>query len=413
MAVGITHHTAPVALRERVALPPERVLPALQVLRDAPDVREVSVLSTCNRTELLMALAREESPAPLEWFARRAAELEVPLEQHLVVHRGPLAARHLFRVAAGLDSLMVGEPQILGQVKESFRLAHAAGTAGRFLARLYQQAFAVAKRVRTETALGAGPVSVAYAAASLARQIFGDLSGRTALIVGAGETAELVLRHLQGAGIGQVIVANRTLTRAQALAARCGAHAVALGALPDVLSRADVVVSSTHAELPILGKGAVERALRARRHRPMFLVDLAVPRDVEPEVGALADVYLYTVDDLRAVADAGRRAREAEVAAAERLVDAQVEGFVAWCNAQDAVPLVRALRASMQGTRDEVLERALAELARGVPAQDVLRRFAHLLTNKLAHTPSVRLRAAGQEGDAQVLAAARRLFGIE
>ena len=411
IALGVSHHTAPLAVRERLALAPERMVATLHALRAQPRVREVTVLSTCNRTEVVAALEADAGAGPLDWFAARAAETGLALDEHLAIHRGPVAVRHVFRVAGGLDSLVVGEPQILGQVKDAFRMARGAGTAGQLLSRLYQQAFAVAKRIRTETALGASPVSVAYAAATLARQIFGDLGARTVLVVGAGATAELVLKHLQG--VGHVLVANRTLSRAQALAQRFGGEAVALGALPAVLHRADVVVSSTQSELPILGKGAVERALKERRRQPMFLVDLAVPRDIEPEVGQLADVYLYTVDDLRGVAESGLRARQAAVADAERLVDEQVRAFMAWYQAQSAVPAVRALRDGMLAVRDRELERALSDLARGVPAEQVLRRFAHLLTNKLAHGPSVRLNAAGAAGDTALIEAARRLYGLE
>ena len=294
---------------------------------------------------------------------------------------------------------MIGEPQILGQMKDAYDLAQRAGGVGKWLGRTYQQAFAVAKRIRTDTAIGANPVSVAFAAVSLARQIFGDLSRHTALIIGAGDTAELTLRHLHGQGVRSITIANRTLARAQQLAAPYGAQAVPLAAVPAVLERADIVLSSTNSELPILGKGTVESALKARRRRPMFLVDLAVPRDIESEVATLRDVYLYTVDDLRGVVQEGLQSRQAALAEAERIVDAQVDAFVEWCNAQQAVPLVKALRGGMLRTRDVETERALADLAHGHPPEQVIRRLAHDLTNKLAHGPSVQIRRAGEQGE--------------
>ncbi|GAB4348336.1 MAG: glutamyl-tRNA reductase [Immundisolibacter sp.] len=413
LALGISHHTAPLDVREQVAIVPERQEAQLRALLRQPDVCEASLWSTCNRTELLVALARPESSSAEDWFRSACAGLRQPIDPYLAIFRGPLAARHMFRLAGGLDSLVVGEPQILGQLKDAHELARRVGGIGKWLGRVYQQAFTVAKRIRTDTAIGRNPVSVAFAAVALARQIFGDLSQHSALIIGAGDTAELTLRHLHGQGMRRLTVANRTRARAQALAARFGAEVVPLSAVPAVLERADIVLSSTNSELPILGKGTLESALKARRRRPMFLVDLAVPRDIEPEVASLSDVYLYTVDDLRDVVAEGLKSRQAALSEAERIVDAQMDAFIEWCNAQEAVPLVRALRGGMLRTRDQVTERALAELRRGRPAEQVLRRLAHDLTNKLAHGPSVRIRRAGEQGDAALLEAARRLLDLD
>ena len=413
LALGINHHTAPLEVRERVAIVPERLEPQLRSLLQQPDVAEASLLSTCNRTELVVALDDADSPGPLDWFRHACAALQQPVDPYLAIFRGPLAARHLFRLAGGLDSLVLGEPQILGQMKEAYALARRVGGVGKWLSHAYQQAFAVAKRIRTDTAIGASPVSVAFAAVSLARQIFGDLSRHSALIIGAGDTAELTLRHLHGQGVRSITIANRTLARAQQLAAPYGAQAVPLAAVPAVLERADIVLSSTNSELPILGKGTVESALKARRRRPMFLVDLAVPRDIEAEVASLRDVYLYTVDDLRGVVQEGLQSRQAALAEAERIVDAEVDAFVGWCNAQQAVPLVKAVRGNMLRTRDLETERALADLARGHPPEQVIRRLAHGLTNKLAHGPSVQIRRAGEQGDAALLDAVRRLYGLD
>lgn len=413
LALGISHHTAPLDVREQVAIVPERQEAQLRSLLRQPDVCEASLWSTCNRTELVVALQQPESGSPLEWFRNACAGLRHPIDPYLAIFRGPLAARHMFRLAGGLDSLVVGEPQILGQLKDAHELARRVGGIGKWLGRTYQQAFAVAKRIRTDTAIGSNPVSVAFAAVTLARQIFGDLGQHTALIIGAGDTAELTLRHLHGQGMRNLIVANRTQARAEALAAPYGAQVVPLGAVPAVLERADIVLSSTNSELPILGKGTLESALKARRRRPMFLVDLAVPRDIEPEVASLRDVYLYTVDDLRGVVAEGLKSRQAALGEAERIVDTQVDAFIEWCNAQEAVPLVKALRGGMLRTRDLAAERALAELRRGRPPEQVVQRLAHDLTNKLAHGPSVRIRRAGEQGDAALLAAARRLLGLD
>ena len=413
LALGINHHTAPLDVRERVAILPERLEAQLRSLLLQQDVAEASLLSTCNRTELVAAVGSADSTGALDWFRTVCAGLQQPVDPYLAIFRGPLAARHMFRLAGGLDSLVVGEPQILGQMKESYDLARRVGGVGKWLGRAYQQAFAVAKRIRTDTAIGANPVSVAFAAVTLARQIFGDLAQHSALIIGAGDTAELTLRHLHGQGVKRITIANRTLARAQQLAAPYGAQAVSLTAVPSLLERADIVLSSTNSELPILGKGTVESALKARRRRPMFLVDLAVPRDIEAEVSGLRDVYLYTVDDLRGVVQEGLQSRQAAVGEAERIVDSQVDAFMEWCNAQQAVPLVRALRGGMLRTRDLETERALADLRRGRPPEQVIQRLAHDLTNKLAHGPSVQIRRAGELGDAALLDAARRLLGFD
>lgn len=413
LALGISHHTAPLDVREQVAILPERQEAQLRALLRQPDVCEASLWSTCNRTELVVALEQPESSSAVDWFRGACAGLRQPVDPYLAIFRGPLAARHMFRLAGGLDSLIVGEPQILGQLKDAHELARRVGGIGKWLGRTYQQAFAVAKRIRTDTAIGSNPVSVAFAAVALARQIFGDIGQHSALIIGAGDTAELTLRHLHGQGMRRLTVANRTQARAEALAAPYGAQVVPLSAVPTVLERADIVLSSTNSELPILGKGTLESALKARRRRPMFLVDLAVPRDIEPEVADLRDVYLYTVDDLRGVVAEGLKSRQAALGEAERIVDAQVDAFIEWCNAQEAVPLVRALRGGMLRTRDLATERALAELRRGRPPEQVVQRLAHDLTNKLAHGPSVRIRRAGEQGDAALLQAARRLLGLD
>jgi len=308
--------------------------------------------------------------------------------------------RHLLGVASGLDSLVLGEPQILGQTKGAYQAAVRTGLLGGRLSRLFQQAFAAAKQVRSETAIGARPVSVAYAAVSLARQIFASLEGRRALLVGAGEMIELTVRHLCEQGLGGVVVANRSLERARRLAEVHAGEAVALGEIGEHLAGVDMVISCTGAELPVLGKGMVERALRSRRHAPLFMVDLAVPRDIEPEVGELSDVYLYGLDDLREVIEEGRRARAAAAEQAELILEAHVERYLAWERTQAAVGSIRAYRARAAATREELLEQARRRLARGEDPEAVLEHLAHRLTNRLIHAPTVGLRQAAEQGDA-------------
>lgn len=412
LSFGFSHHRAPLELRERVAIAPDRVGPALKGLLALPGVQEASVLSTCNRTELFLAVDDPDTRAPLAWFEQLHRDRREALEQHAARFRDGVAARHMFRVAAGLDSMIVGEPQILGQVKQAYELARDHGSLGKLLNRAFQQSFLVAKKVRTDTAIGAQPVSVAFAAVSLARQIFGDLQGRTALLIGAGQTVALAARHLAAAGARELIVANRSRGRAEQLVAEVGGEVISMGLIPEALARADIAISSTGSELPVLGKGAVERAIR-RRRRPIFMVDLAVPRDIEPEVEELSDVYLYTVDDLRNVIQDNLSSRQAAAQEAERIVEEQVGSFEEWCNAQAAVPLVQSLRSSLGRQRDLALEQALAEMRRGQDPEQVLRRLAHDLTAKFAHGPSVAIRRSAARADGQTLDTLRRVLGLD
>ncbi len=411
--IGLSHRTAPVQVRERIALSPEGVVPALQELIALEPVREASIISTCNRTEMFIVVDDSDNPAPRNWFLeldRGPREKLAPLIHQLV---GVPVARHLFRVAAGLDSMILGEPQILGQVKQSYEVARQVGTIGKYLNQLFQQSFAAAKAVRTDTAIGSNPVSVAYAAATLSQRIFGQLDGATILLVGAGETIELTARHLQQAGAERFIVANRTVGRAEKLAAEFAGEAINLAMLPEHLHRADILITSTAADLPLIGKGAVERALKARRRKPMFMADLAVPRDIEPEVEQLRDVYLYTVDDLQQVVQENLRSRHAAAEEAEQIVGERVRGFEEWLNSERAVPLVKAYRSQLERTRDQQLQQAVRSLAHGHDPERVLSRLAHDLTNKLAHDPLVAIREAGKQGDGELLAAMRRLIKVD
>ncbi|WP_462322182.1 glutamyl-tRNA reductase [Halochromatium sp.] len=413
IVLGLNHKTAPVDIRERLTFGPDVIVAALRTLLEQSPADEAIILSTCNRTEIYCAADTRDLEAPVRNWLGSFHGIEPQLfGQHLYIHKDRDAVNHLFRVACGLDSMVLGEPQILGQVKAAFKTACEGGSSGRLLGRLFQCTFAVAKQVRTDTAIGSSPVSVAFAAVSLARQIFSDLSKQTALLIGAGETVELAARHLHQHGIGRIIVANRTVDRAHRLAVQFDGYAISLTELASHLPEADIVVSSTASPLPVLGKGTVERALKQRRHRPMFMVDIAVPRDIEPEVGQLRDVYLYTVDDLQGVVDEGMRSRNHAAEQAVEIIDLHCTEFMAWVRSLDAVSLIQDYRARAECIRDEAVSRAARQLAAGKPPQEVMRHLAHLLTNKLLHEPSVRLRQAGREGQSELLDAANELFQL-
>ena len=409
LALGINHDSAPVEVRERVAFAPEVMPSALAEARAALHSPELAILSTCNRTEIYADAAPEEV---LAWISQYH---QVPLEQLTHCHYHYLdqsAVRHMMQVACGLDSLVLGEPQILGQMKSAYAVAREAGSVGTTLHNVFQQVFSVAKRVRTETAIGENPVSVAFAAVSLASRIFTDLGKQTALLIGAGETIELVARHLLDKGVKKLIVANRTLQRAQQLAESFGAEAILLADIPEHLPRADIVISSTASQLPILGKGAVESALKQRRHRPMFMVDIAVPRDIEPQVGKLDDIYLYTVDDLRGVIDEGKRLREKAAESAHVIVDEAARMFMREQRSLLAVDSIRSYRQQAQSVSKDELEKALVQLRSGGDPEQLLEQLARGLTNKLIHAPTVALRQATAEGDLERLRVAREIIGL-
>jgi glutamyl-tRNA reductase len=413
LTLGLNHKTAPVDIRERLSFGPDVIVGALRTMTEQTPASEAVILSTCNRTELYCAADEREGETHLRNWLGRFHGIEPQLfAPHLYVHHDRESVRHLLRVASGLDSMVLGEPQILGQVKAAFQTACDSGSAGRMLGRLFQHTFSVAKQVRTDTAIGSSPVSVAFAAVSLARQIFSDLTKQTALLIGAGETVELAARHLHQHGIGRIIVANRTVERAHSVAAQFDGYAISLTELANHLPEADIVIASTASPLPVLGKGVVERALKKRRHRPMFLVDIAVPRDIEPEVGQLSDVYLYTVDDLQGVVDEGMRSRQHASEQAMEIVDLHTEEFMAWMRSLDALSLIQDYRSRAEHTRDAMVERAQRQLAAGKPADEVICQLAHTLTNKLLHSPSVRLRRAGREGQSDLLQAANELFQL-
>ena len=414
IAFGINHKTAPVDIREKVAFAPEKMEQALHECLGNGDVSEAAIVSTCNRTELYTNINEDNDVSSLlDWFCQYHKLNKADVEPYIYLHSNNEAVQHILRVASGLDSLVLGEPQILGQIKDAYNTASHAGTIGRQLNRLFQHTFSVAKQVRTDTAIGANPVSVAFAAVSLSKRIFADLSKHTALLIGAGETTELVAQHLANQGVHKMIVANRTVERAQTLANKFEAEAIALSDMPERLVEADIIIASTASQLPILGKGAVERALKQRKHRPMFMVDIAVPRDIEPEVGELDDVYLYTVDDLHEVIEEGRQSREEAAVQAEEIVINQVEHFMGWLRSLKGVDTIRAFREQAEAKRDEQLATAQKQLAAGKDPEQVMNDLARTLTNKLIHEPSAQLNQAAHSGRKEMLETARELFKLE
>lgn len=413
LAFGINHKTAPVDIRERVAFTPTQIPEALRDLVSSPHIQEAAIISTCNRTELYCGLDYQDTALITRWLSDFHCLAVNDIEPYIYTYPDHDAVRHALRVASGLDSMVLGEPQILGQMKDAYIAANEAGTLGGLLDRLFQHSFSVAKQVRTDTAIGASPVSVAFAAVSLAKQIFSNFEEHTAMLIGAGETIELTARHLHESGIGRMIIANRTVERAHSVAGEFGAYAISLQEIPKHLAEADIVISSTASPLPILGKGSVESALKVRKHRPMLLVDIAVPRDIEPEVRKLSDVYLYTVDDMQEIIQEGLRSRQEAAAQAEDIIDIQVTHFMNWVQSLGAVSTIRAVREMAETNRDEELQVALLQIANGKDPEEVMRRFAHRLTNKLIHQPSAQLKQAGYEGRDDLFKAAVKLFNLK
>ena len=413
LALGLNHKTAPVDIREQAAFSQDTLGDSLRELKKIQGVSEATIVSTCNRTEIYCGVESHSVDNVVDWMHRHLQASPEKFSPYLFTHYDQNAVQHLLRVCSGLDSMVLGEPQILGQIKQAFQLASENGTVGKQLTQLFQYAFSVAKQVRTDTSIGSSPVSVAFAAVSLAKQIFGDLADQTALLIGAGETIELAARHLYSSDIGSMIIANRTIQRAELLGEEYSASAIAIGDIPQVLHSADIVIASTASQLPILGKGAVEDALKIRKHQPMFMVDIAVPRDIESQVADLDDVFLYTVDDLQNVVEEGRKSRQEAADQAEEIVLTQVEGFMRKLRAMSAMGTITDFRNNASLLQQELLEKSLQQLQRGANPEEVLRRFAHSFTNKLLHTPSSRLRKAGEDGRMDVIESAHVLFDLD
>ena len=414
LAYGLNYRTAPIELRERVAFPEDTLGSALvEVTQAVPSVTEAAILSTCNRTELYCAIEPEREPALAEWLAAHRAVPVDELQSAIYRYWDQDAASHLIRVAAGLDSQVLGEPQIMGQVKSAYELARNLGAMGSELNLLSQVALNAAKQVRTDTGIGRNPVSVAYAAVTMAKQIFTDLTHKRALLLGAGDTIKRVAEHLAQQGIGGMTIANRTIANAETLAARFSALPAQLSAVPKALCDHDIVIASTGSALPVVGKGAVEAAIRRRRHRPIFMVDIAVPRDIEPEVGELPDVYLYSIDDLSAIVEENRRQRLMEADSAEALIDQGARRFLTERPVRQGQRMLRQFRENAEDLQAAELEKALKSLRNGAPAEAVLARLGEGLTRKLINQPTVALRTASAEGRMDLLEAFKSVYGLD
>ena len=409
-AFGINHQTAPLDIREQVAFPAEALEPALHDLAAHRAVREAAILSTCNRTEIYCNT--DEPTLAIDWLAGFHHLQRGVIQPYLYALPHEQAVKHAFRVASGLDSMVLGEPQILGQMKQAVKTAESAGTLGTLLHKLFQRTFSVAKEVRSTTDIGANSVSMAAAAVRMAQRIFPSISEQSVLFIGAGEMIELCLDHFAAQHPKHITIANRTLERAHVLARRVNANSVTLNELPEVLARHDIVISCTASPLPILGKGMVERAIKARKHRPIFMVDLAVPRDIEPEVSQLSDVFLYDVDDLAEIVKQGVDSRQVAALQAETIIETRVQNFMAWMHSRETVPTIRALRDHAERQRRLELERAMKQLARGDDPEKVMDHLSHALTNKLMHGPTHALSNATQDERESLEAWLRRLYHL-
>lgn len=408
IACGINHQTAPLAIREQLVFTPEQAIQPLKGFIANGYAREAAILSTCNRTEFYCEL---ENPSHLLAWLRDYSAVE--LEPHLYFYQEQAAVKHILRVASGLDSMVLGEPQILGQMKQAVAAAAKAGTLGSVLHRLFQHVFTVTKQVRTDTAIGASPVSIAYAAVTLAKRIFENLSEQTALLIGAGDTIALAARHLFEHKVKRLIIANRTLANAERLAQQFAGEAITIADIPHYLAGADIVITATASPLPILGKGSIETALKARKQRPIFMADLAVPRDIEPEVSHLSNVYLYPIDALQDIVEDNLLSREKAAAQAEQIIDFQTEHYMRSLRSLDSVPTICALREKFNLLSQEELTKALKKMQAGMEPEKVMNEFSRLLINKVLHQPTIQLRQAAYNGQLEALELAKQLFALK
>jgi len=410
--LGLNHNTAPVEVREQVVFAGDEVGRALVRLKDIEGIEEAILLSTCNRTEFYVITSDTGREALQSWLHSERA-LDGAFSDSLFSLDADDAIRHIFRVACGLDSMVLGEPQILGQLKDAYRDAQQAGTTGKQLGRLFQHTFSVAKKVRTDTEIGANPVSVASAAVSLAQQFFSSFSKHTALLVGAGVTVELLAKHLSSKEIGRLFVANRDVEKARNLAGQFGGYALPLSELEGTLPEADILITSTASPDPIITSEQITAAMALRKRKPIFAVDIAVPRDISPDVAELDDVYLYTIDDLHQVIQQGQTNREAAAIDANRILDDEIRRYLSIERAKQVSPVITALREHGQTIRDGVLLEAQRRLNKGVDSREVIEFATASLLKKLLHNPSVRLRKAGEDREAEIIEATRSLFGID
>ncbi len=412
-AFGINHATAPVEIREQVAFAGSRLDDALHNISQQPGIDEAVIVSTCNRTEIYCALDPAENTAPDNWFYNYHNVAERRLGPHIYRYPDISAVRHLLRVASGLDSMVLGETQILGQLKQAYYSAVTADSVGQLLSRLFQHSFHVAKDIRSNTEISRHPVSVAFAAVRLSKQIFGDLGKQTVLLIGAGETIELTARHLHENGLHRMIVANRTVERAQRLANKYAGYAIPMDDIPHHLADADIVISSTASRLPVLAKNTIEAAIKQRKRRPVLMVDIAVPRDIESTAGALPDIYLYTIDDLQNIVRENLRSRTQAAEQAEEIIGTQADSFMNWLQSLNAVTTICALREQAEKIQQQVIESAQQQLRQGADPEKVVQKTARILTKKILHTPSVQLRTASTDGRDDLLSAVHELFRLD
>ncbi|NPA72364.1 MAG: glutamyl-tRNA reductase [Gammaproteobacteria bacterium] len=412
ITLGVNHETAPVDIRETVSFTPERVQQALLDLKAESLISECIILSTCNRTEMYCILKENHTQGSLlAWLHQFFALEDNALMPYLYFHHDQDAVKHIMRVASGLNSLVLGEPQIFGQIKDAYNAAHKADSIHQTLENLFQHIFKTVKQVRTDTAIGSSPVSVAFSAVALSKQFFGDLSNQTALLLGAGETIELVARHLKEAKIGNLTIANRTYVRAHTLAESVGGYAIQLDEIDDHLHEADIVIGSTGSPYAILKKAQVVQALKKRKNKPMFMVDIAVPRDIEADISSLENVYLYSVDDLQEIIECNKQSRQTAALEAEEIIELQAHTFMVQLHAMQQVsPLIQKYRLQAQGLKEDALTHALHQLEQGVQPEEILKRLAHQLTNKLIHTPTAKLNHAGIEGNTALIESAEAIL---
>ena len=413
LITGISHHTATLEIREKIAITRLDYTARVKELHELDGIEEVVIVSTCNRTEIYSVGPKHGRQQIHQWLQAKGGLSDEEMSRHCYVFERDQAVRHLFRVAGGLESLVLGESQIVGQLKEAWQMANEAGVVGKVLDRLFQHAFATGKRIRSKTHIGDHPVSVAYTTVMLAKQIFGDLNSKTVILVGAGEMVELCGRHLHDKGLSSLIIANRSIERAAELAEQFGGLAVSLTDLPDVLHKADILISSTASLEPVIQVKSVKAALKQRRNQPMFLVDIAVPRDIHPDVGKLGNVYLYTIDDLQKVVDKNLSKRSEAAKAASGDIEEAVDEFLRWLNSARAAVYLQNLHKHARMNSDELVTKALRKIRAGKDPEQVVTQLAHTLTKRILHLPSTRLRQAAEEQDDDLLRVANRLFEPE
>ncbi|MCF7354103.1 MULTISPECIES: glutamyl-tRNA reductase [Vibrio] len=414
LAIGINHNTASVELREKIAFSPEKLSEALAQIAISDTIKSGVIVSTCNRTEIYCDVKKGTAKGyVIDWLMNFHQLDSDELMSSIYTYEEQAAVRHLMRVACGLDSLVLGEPQILGQVKQAYAESTELNAVNGMTEKLFHKAFSVAKRVRTETAIGGSAVSVAYAACILAKQIFESMKNVTVLLVGAGETIELVAKHISSTECKKIIVANRTLERAKTLADQFGGETITLSEIPEHLAEADIVISSTASPLPIIGKGMVESALKKRKHQPMLLVDIAVPRDIESQVGDLDDAYLYSVDDLQGIVNKNMEQRKVEAIQAEAIVSEESAAFMTWLRSLQAVDSIRDYREQANDIKNDLLEKSLNALAAGGDPEKVLRELSNKLTNRLIHTPTRAMQIVAEQGEPEKLTVIRQSLGLE